>query len=125
MTPDMPPPVLEVFYASTCLPCRIETAYLAEIARGGHPALVVTLLTDETKARDQLAQASDRLAERARPAPAGQSPRDVLARAGDPDGVLPFARLTGGDGKTCATWRGILSAPVLDRLLRRCRNGVR
>lgn len=129
MTPDMPPsvleaPYLEVFYASTCLPCRIEAPFLAEIAKGKTLRLTITLLTDPAKAKQELAAISPELAQRATPLPATLPARQALTEAGDADGVLPFARMIGTTGKTCASWRGILSKAVIEKLFARCKLGV-
>jgi thiol-disulfide isomerase/thioredoxin len=113
-------PVLDVYYASTCAPCRAELGALAEVVREGHDTLIIHFLTDATIARDELAAASPSLLERAVALPAGTDQRAVLRDAGDADGILPFSRVRMGDGRACAKWRGILTVTRIKALLRAC-----
>jgi hypothetical protein len=115
--PMIPPlPVLEVYYASTCAPCRLELPALAEAVQDGLPVTIV-LLTGEARARRELAAVSPELAARAEPAPQTAGPRAALRAAGDADGILPFSRVRRPDGSTCRTWRGILTLDRIRRLL--------
>ena len=117
----MIPPVvvLEVYYASTCAPCRLELPVLAEAVRDGLP-ITVMMLTDPVRARRELAAASPELAARAQPAGDAAGPRAALRDAGDPDGILPFSRVRGADGTTCRTWRGLLTLERIRTLLAAC-----
>ena len=120
--PMIPPvPVLEVYFAPTCAPCRLELPVLAEAAKDGLPVTVV-LLTDQARARRELAAASPGLAAKAVPAPPGADPRTTLRDAGDPDGILPFSRVRGAEG-TCPSWRGILTLDRIRTLLAGCSRG--
>jgi thiol-disulfide isomerase/thioredoxin len=108
-TIPVPPPVLEVYYASSCEPCRLELPVLAEAARGDGVHLVVVILDEETRARHDLAAAAPALdAAAILPSPAGDQ-RRILREAGDPDGILPYARARQADGGSCSSWRGILT----------------
>ncbi len=114
-----PVPVLDVYYASTCAPCRLELPVLAEAVRDGLPVTVV-MLTDPARARRELAEASPDLAARAEPAAIAADPRASLRAAGDPDGILPFSRVRGADGVPCRTWRGLLTLERIRALLKGC-----
>jgi thiol-disulfide isomerase/thioredoxin len=118
VAPDMP--VLDVYYASTCAPCRAELGVLAEVVREGSPKLVIYLLTDETEARAELAAASPHLPASAVALPPGRTEREVLRLAGDADGILPFARMRAADGRLCGMWRGILTGERIRALLKAC-----
>ena len=107
------PPALEVYYAATCAPCRLELPVLAAALREGAPVRVM-LLTEEKRARAELAAISPDLAAQAVAAPAGQDPRIILRQAGDADGILPFARTS------CAGWRGTLTLERIRTLLAGC-----
>lgn len=117
MVPNVP--VLEVYYAPTCTPCRLELPVLAESARRGTP-LVVVLLTEEGKARRDLAAVSPTLERRAIAARAGRDPREILRAAGDTDGILPFSHVRRADGSICETWRGSLTLERIKALLASC-----
>jgi len=118
VAPDMP--VLDVYYASTCAPCRADLAVLADVVREGHPKLVIYLLSDATEARAELAAASPQLPDLAVAMPTGSTEREVLRLAGDADGILPFARVRAADGRLCGTWRGILTLERIRALLKAC-----
>lgn len=119
MTP--PVPVLEVYYASTCAPCRLELPVLAQAARNGTPITVI-VLSEESRARRELAAAAPEL-ERSASVPASTDPRAVLRAAGDTDGILPFARVPTATGGTCRSWRGTLTLDRIRRLLAACQPG--
>jgi hypothetical protein len=123
----MVPVSLDVYYASTCAPCRLELPVLAEAARDGLPVTIV-LLTEADRARRELARVSPELANRARVPPSGPEagagpadPRAVLRAAGDPDGILPFAQTRDADGRPCRSWRGLLTLERIRGLLAACR----
>ncbi len=111
------PPHLDVYYASTCAPCRLELPVLAA-ARGAD--IRILIVSEEARAREDLAAVSISLAKTARLAN-GHSPRDRLRQAGDDDGILPFTRVARADGGTCVAWRGILTRARIAGLLAACR----
>ncbi len=112
-------PGLEVFYASTCAPCRLELPALAAALQDGLPVTIV-LLTETVRARQDLAAVAPELAARAVAAADLTAPRATLRDAGDPDGILPFSRVRRGQGGTCRTWRGLLTLERIRRLLAEC-----
>ncbi|HEY0265208.1 MAG TPA: hypothetical protein VGC16_00560 [Rhizomicrobium sp.] len=113
------PPHLDVYYASTCAPCRLELpAIAAAVAKGGDIRIVI--VSDMPRARAELSAVSPPLAQGARLAE-GATPRDRLRRAGDGDGILPFTRAVDGGDATCASWRGLLTRDRIVRLLAACR----
>jgi len=111
-------PILEVYYAATCAPCRRELPALAEVLPGIE--LVIYVLGDADKAREQLRKASPALAERARYSPPGGDEREFLRQAGDADGILPYARLVTLSGKLCQSWRGILTETRIQTMIAAC-----
>ncbi len=111
------PPHLDVYYASTCAPCRLELPVLAA-ARGAD--IRILIVSEEARAREDMAAVSASLAQTARLA-AGRSPRDRLRRAGDDDGILPFTRVARADGSACGAWRGLLTRARILSLLAACR----
>ncbi len=114
-----PVPVLDVYYAPTCLPCRLELPVLAEAVRDGL-SVTVMLLTEEAKARRQLAAVSPQLAAQAVAVPGGGAPRAVLRAAGDGDGILPYSVVRSRQGGACRSWRGALTLERIRRLLTGC-----
>ncbi len=114
-----PVPVLDVYFAPTCAPCRLELPVLAEAVKDGLPITIV-LLTDQPRARRELAAVSPALAARAIPVPPAADPRAALREAGDPDGILPFSRVRAAAGTTCPTWRGMLTLQRIRTLLAGC-----
>jgi len=113
-------PVLDVYYASTCAPCRAELGVLAEVARAGSTPLMIYLLADRVTARAELEAASPLLPDLAVAPPSGTDERALLRTAGDADGILPFARVRTADGRICGKWRGILTMARIRALLRAC-----
>ena len=120
MTATMePPPTLEVFYSSTCAPCRLDLPSLAQFVRNQEGRLHIVILSDEARARDELRSVSPRLNEVATFAGV-RAPREILRDAGDSDGILPFARAVGADKKVCASWRGRLTFERAKKLIAAC-----
>lgn len=117
----MPPLAhVEVYYASTCTPCRLELPALAQIAEEGALPLSVVILGDVARARDELSGASPKLAALARESDA-ENERLALRSAGDDDGILPYARSLSADGTMCGSWRGVLSKERIIALLALCK----
>ena len=102
-------PILEVYYAATCAPCRQEIPLLAEISA---TSKVVVYVLDKAIGLDKV------------PAQiiitAPTDPRSVLRLAGDQDGILPFARSVRADGTLCGTWRGKLTLERITSLVSLC-----
>ena len=119
MPPDLPPPVLEVFYSPTCTPCRLELPLLVDIAGKSETKLRIVILDQEERARAELRAVSPRLEAIARP-PSAASPGDVLRAAGDTNGILPYARTLTDDGAVCAKWSGGLTIGRIKSLLAAC-----
>lgn len=119
LPPTLSPPVLEVFYSSTCTPCRLELPALAELAgdQGAHVRIVI--LEQEGRARDELRAVSPRLEAIAVGPPAG-GPGDALRAAGNDRGILPYARSLTPEGAVCATWSGGLTVQRAKSLLAAC-----
>ncbi len=115
--PDIP--VLEVFYASTCEPCHLELPNLAQLVQDTNLRMVIVLLTDEVKARNELQAVSPDLEAVSMPS-SNPDARAALRAAGDADGILPYARLRQADGRLCGSWRGILTAARVKILLASC-----
>ena len=115
--PDVP--ALEVFYASTCEPCHLELPNLARLTRDRDFRMIIVLLTDEAKARLELKAVSPELEAVATPS-SNPDARAALRAAGDADGILPYARLRRTDGRSCGSWRGILTAARVRILLANC-----
>lgn len=112
----LPPAHIDVYYASTCVPCRLELPVLRSAIVNGMDIRIV-IVSDQAQAKLELGAAQ--LADRATLAP-GISARDRLRRAGDQDSILPFARTVRMGTKACATWRGILTLPRIKSLLSSC-----
>ena len=49
MPPDLPPPVLEVFYSPSCAPCRLELPAVAEIAGEAGTRVRIVILDPEER----------------------------------------------------------------------------
>lgn len=113
------PPHLDVYYASTCAPCRVELPAILEGIQAGKDIRIL-IVSDPQRAKADLAVVGSQLAQVARMAE-GNGPRDRLRHGGDPDGILPFTRSVGAKGRICATWRGALTTLRIDDLLARCR----
>ena len=117
--PVLPPPVFEIYYAPTCAPCRLDLPVAAELVKRNGVTLQIVIVNDPPKALEDFRTISPAL-EKAAHVPAEQDPRAVLRRAGDPDGILPYARTRDG-GKTCATWRGRLSLDKALQMIAACK----
>lgn len=115
----LPPPVFEIYYAPSCAPCRLDLPVAAELVKRDGVALRIVIVSDAAKALADLRAVSPALANAAE-LPAEPNPRAVLRGAGDPDGILPYAR-TRAHGKTCATWRGRLSLAKALEMIAACR----
>ena len=107
-------PILEVYYADTCVPCRHELPVLAAAARDTRLVIYVLDRPDHLDGLRNLAVVT---------APA--DPRTVLRQAGDADGILPYARSVNATGTLCGSWRGILTADRITGLLNACAAPVR
>jgi thiol-disulfide isomerase/thioredoxin len=119
LPPDLPPPVLEVFYSPSCAPCRLELPAVAEMAGRKGVQVRIIILDQEERARAELRAAStglDSIATAPVPAPAG----DVLRGAGNERGILPYARSVTGEGEVCAKWLGGLTIARAESLLAAC-----
>ncbi len=112
-------PHLDVYYASTCAPCRLELPVIAEaLAKGTDIRILV--VSDLPRARAELSDTAQPLARVARLAD-GSSPRARLRRAGDGAGILPFASAAAAGTASCASWRGILTRDRIVCLPAPCR----
>jgi hypothetical protein len=119
MPPDLPPPVLEVFYSPTCVPCRLELPAVAEMAGGKDVRVHIVILDQEERARAELHAVSpqlDALATASMPT----APGEVLRGAGNERSILPYARSVTADGETCASWSGGLTVVRAKSLLAAC-----
>lgn len=112
-------PHLEVYYASTCAPCRVELPVILEALQDG-TNIRILIVSDLRQAKADLAATAPRLVQAAQMAD-GRDARDRLRGAGDADGILPFTRAVNAKGKICATWRGALTRFRIQDLLSRCR----
>jgi hypothetical protein len=119
MPPDFPPPVLEIFYSSTCAPCRLELPVLAEVAREDGTHMRIVILEQEERARAELRAVSPRL-EAIAVGPTTATPGNVLRAAGNDRGILPYARSLDAQGNVCTTWSGGLTAGRVKSLLAAC-----
>lgn len=113
------PPRLEAYYAPVCAPCRLELPAVLKALDTGNDIRIL-IVSDIARAKSDLQAVSPHLDQAAHIA-AGRDARDRLRRAGDADGILPFARSVSARGKVCATWRGALTAFRIQDLLSRCR----
>ena len=105
--PSADAPLLEVFYASTCEPCRRELPALAQSL--DDVKMVIYVLGKPDAAKRELTALSPALADKAVYVSPGMDRRTTLRQAGNADGILPFARSIKPDGALCAVWRGILT----------------
>lgn len=114
-----PPPILEVYYAPSCAPCRLELPAVAEFASQDGARVRIVIVSEEPRARADLTNVSPRLTE---DAIAGRepTPRAILRAAGDHDGILPYARSIASDGRVCAQWRGRLTFATAQKLVAAC-----
>ena len=112
------PPQLEVYYASTCAPCRVELPVLRDAVAEGRNIRIRIVSTPE-KAMADFQSTSASLARTASVA-TGRDERDRLRRAGDSDGILPYSRSLSGNGRVCSVWRGMLTLPRIRAMLQRC-----
>ena len=113
------PPVVEVYYASSCTPCRLELPALAHVAEAGSVPLAIIVLTDRARAEAELGAVSAKLLPLMRVAASAKS-RAVLRAAGDADGILPYARAVRADGTVCGSWRGQLTEARIHALRAAC-----
>jgi hypothetical protein len=113
------PPHLDVYYASTCAPCRLELPSILQTLAAGKDIRIL-IVSDPGRAAAELALVGPKLAQVARMAD-GKDPRDRLRRAGDADGILPFTRTVAANGRICATWRGALTRLRIGDMLSACR----
>jgi hypothetical protein len=119
MLPDLPPPVIEVFYSSTCTPCRLELPVLAKIVGEQGMRLRIVILEQGERARADLRAVSPQL-EAVAVGPTAVPPRNVLNAAGNNRGILPFARSVTAQGAVCSTWSGGLTVSRVKSLLAAC-----
>jgi hypothetical protein len=115
----VPPPTLEVFYAPSCAPCRLELPVLATFAKNQSGHLRIVIVSDVARARTDLTEISPALAAVTVIA-SSLDARTALRRAGDVDGILPFARSLSANGASCASWRGALTVVRINHLLTAC-----
>jgi hypothetical protein len=119
MPPDLPPPVLEVFYSPTCAPCRLELPAVASMAADKDARVRIVILDQEERARSELRAVSPQLNTVAI-ASEPTAPSDVLRSAGNERGILPYARSISAEGQTCAAWSGGLTVERAKALLAAC-----
>ena len=119
MIPLPPPAIVEVYFAPSCAPCRLELPALVELARKSPDRLRLVIVGERAAALQALSDASPRLAMLAVDK-THMNPRATLLAAGDGDGVLPFAKSVAADGRTCARWRGGLTWDRVQSLLSAC-----
>ena len=117
---DMPPAIVEVYFDSSCTPCRRELPALAKAVGEENIPLAIFILGDETKAREQLNEISPVLLPRAKSV-GDKDVRGVLRAAGNDEGILPYARAVQANGHVCAQWRGILNVDRIRALLAACK----
>jgi len=121
MLPPAPPAILEVYYAPSCAPCRLELPALAQFARDGHLRIVV--VSEPVRAMGELKNASTRLSAAA-VLSANAAPRATLLEAGDADAILPYARSLLPNGKICARWRGGVTVDRARALVAACARAI-
>ena len=103
-------PILEVYYADNCVPCRQEVPVLGRIAE--NIRLVVYVLDNA----DHLPTRPNQTVILTAPA----DPRTVLRQAGDADGILPYARSVSATGVMCQSWRGIVTVQRAAQMVSAC-----
>ena len=111
-------PILEVYYAAYCEPCRRELPVLAKLE--AETNFVIVVLGDRDKGCAQVLAASPAFVDKVQVSPTGND-REILRKAGDKDGILPYARTIRQDGSLCASWRGILTEVRIHDMLKTCR----
>ena len=117
--PIAAPPVLEVYYSSTCAPCRVELPAVAEFAKQNGARVQIVIVSDEARARNEIRTLSPAL-EAVAVARVTASPGAVLRAAGDENGILPYARSLTPSGAICARWLGRLSLAKAGDLVAAC-----
>jgi thiol-disulfide isomerase/thioredoxin len=117
--PDLPPPVLEVFYSPSCAPCRLELPVVAEIAGRPDIQIRIVILDQEERARIELRAVSPDL-EAAAESRVENSPNAVLRAAGNSNGILPYARTLAANGAVCAKWAGGLTLARIRGMVAAC-----
>lgn len=115
----IPPPTLEVFYAPSCAPCRLELPTLATYAKVDGSHLRIILVNEIARSRVELGEVSPALAAAAVQA-RNSNARIALRSAGDADGILPFTRSLASNGAVCASWRGVLTLSRINNMLGAC-----
>ena len=115
----LPPLTFEIYYAPTCAPCRLDLPVATELLNQDGVRLRIVIVSDAPKALADLKAASPALVKVAE-VPSEHNPRTVLRRAGNADGILPYAR-TRNNANTCATWRGRLSLDKALEMIAACR----
>ena len=123
MLPPAPPAILEVYYAPSCAPCRLELPALAQFARDGHSHLRIVIVSEPARAMGELKNASPRLLAAA-VSSASAAPRATLLEAGDTDAILPYARSLLPNGKICARWRGGVTVDRARALVAACARAI-
>lgn len=105
-----------LYWAPWCAPCRTELKNYPVLAKAVAPIpLVVVALDTGLRERALLWQVpANRLS--IEPAPSFE----VLARLAPPAAGLPYAVIRRADGQTCATTKGVLTAPAITRMRREC-----
>ena len=102
-------PVLEVYYADSCVPCRQELPVLAQVSATTRLVIYVLDKPDHLQSLKDWAVMT---------APA--TPRTILRQAGDGDGILPYARTVKADGTPCQSWRGVLTLDRIAKMISLC-----
>lgn len=113
------PPTLEVFYAPSCAPCRLELPVLATFVKTQSGHLRIVIISEAARGWADLTETSIALTAVAVTA-SSHDARATLRQAGDTDGILPFARSLSANGAMCASWRGTLTVVRINSLLTAC-----
>jgi hypothetical protein len=119
MPPDLPPPILEVFYSPSCAPCRLELPAIAEIAGAAGTRVRIVILDQEERSRSELRAVTPQL-DAIATSPSAAPPGEALRSAGNERGILPYARSITSDGEPCAKWSGGLTVARAKSLLAAC-----
>jgi hypothetical protein len=114
----VPGPTLEIYYAQSCAPCRLELPAISELVQKEHAPVHFFVLDGGPESRRTLGAAAPGATITDAASRGGE--RKVLAAAGDTDAILPYARAVGLRGELCAAWRGRLTVSVGVRLLAQC-----